>query len=86
MMAWGKECGSWDTSVDIANLEKFDFNEVPEDHFVTTTWHDDEPLSVIFWFSKHNACHSTQEIEYTIVFHLSKTCKKDEITSEYSNA
>ena len=30
MMAWGVECSDWDTSVDEANLEAHDYNDVPD--------------------------------------------------------
>jgi len=44
MAAWGFDCSSWDDSVDYANLSAFNFGEIPEDAFVMTTWHADEPL------------------------------------------
>ena len=44
MMIWGRECSSWDDSVDLANLEDFGFGEIPDDKFVMTTWNEDEPL------------------------------------------
>jgi hypothetical protein len=34
MMAWGHECSLWDDSVDFANLEVFNFGEVPDRNFV----------------------------------------------------
>jgi hypothetical protein len=39
-MAWGPGCSSWDDSVDMANIEQFEFKEVPKNKFVMTTWHD----------------------------------------------
>src|SRR3954463_12099376 len=51
MMAWGANSGSWDDSVDWANLAKFDYAGIPDDKSVMTTWHDDEPLSETFWFA-----------------------------------
>jgi len=86
MMAWGLDCGSWDTSVDIANLEIFDFKEVPEESYVSTSWHDDEPLSEVFWYSKHCAFHSTVEIENTVLLHISEIDKRSQYLSEYTNA
>ncbi|ACA85266.1 DUF7684 family protein [Shewanella woodyi] len=86
MMAWGIECGSWDTSVDIANLEKFDFNEIPEENLIITIWHNDEPLSEVFWYSKHCAFHSTVEIENTVLLNISAIDKSNQYLSEYINA
>lgn len=36
MMAWGKDCSSWDCSVDLANIDLYE-DEIPEDGFVITT-------------------------------------------------
>jgi hypothetical protein len=49
MMAWGKDCSLWDDSVDVANLEANNWEDIPVDKAVTTTWHEDEPLSDVFW-------------------------------------
>lgn len=86
VMAWGKNGGSWDTSVDLANLELFDYNEIPDENFVSTTWHDDEPLSEVFWFSKRLAFHRDVELEHTVVLHISPVNKYKEYSIEYKNA
>ena len=71
MMAWGKECSTWDDSVDTANLEIFNYKNIPDDKFVMTTWHEDELLKEVFWFSKHSADHPEIEISSTLVLHIS---------------
>ena len=86
MMAWGKECSTWDNSVDFANLETFNFENIPDDKFVYTTWHEDEPLKEVFWFSKHSADHPEIEISSTLVLHISNQNKKTELTIENENA
>ena len=48
MMAWGLDCSSWDDSVDVANLEMFDFGEIPDEGFVMTTWHEKDSLLEAF--------------------------------------
>ncbi|MDP3868955.1 hypothetical protein [Phenylobacterium sp.] len=59
--------------MDAANLsalggeEALGGKEIPDDDFVMTTWHDDEPLSETFWFSEHSACHPTIPINETII-------------------
>lgn len=40
MLAWGLKCSEWDDSVDHANLEKFDYGDIPDEDFVMTTWHE----------------------------------------------
>lgn len=59
MMAWGQECITWDDSVDHATLRKFKYGEVPDDHFVMTTWHENEPLCEVFFYARMCACHPT---------------------------
>ncbi len=86
MMAWGLDAGSWDDSVDIANLEVFDYEEIPEQNFVMTTWHDNEPLSEVFVFSKSNAFHSAVDISDTLIVHISLASREKEFVSAYAGA
>ena len=86
MMAWGKDCSSWDDSVDLANLEAFDYKDIPEDKFVMTTWHEDEPLKEVFWFSKNNAFHPEVELPNTLLLHIAQKNREQEMLSEYSGA
>jgi len=84
MMAWGNKCSSWDDSVDNANLEEYNFEEIPENKFVMTTWHEDEPLKEVFFFAKHNGFHSEVELENTLLLHVSNTNKEKEFKNEYA--
>jgi hypothetical protein len=86
MMAWGENCSSWDDSVDMANIQQFGFSEIPEDRFVMTTWHSNEPLTEVFWFSKNNAYHPTVNLERTLLLHVSSSSKEAELMKEYANA
>ena len=84
MMAWGKECSSWDDSVDNANLAEFNYEEIPKDKFVMTTWHDNEPLKEVFFFSKYNGFHPNVELENTLLLHISNTNKEKDYINEYT--
>lgn len=86
MMAWGTGCNSWGDSVDLANLEAFNYGDIPEDKFIMTTWHEDEPLKEVFWFAKHSAFHSTVELENLLILHISDKNKEKELLSEYASA
>lgn len=79
MIAWGRECGAWDDSVDEANLTAFDYKEIPDDSFVMTTWHEKEPLPEVFWFSEHAALHPTVDLERTLIIHISQNERKEEL-------
>ncbi len=85
MMAWGHDCSVWNDAVDWANLEQFDFGEVPEGSFVMTTWHDKEPLDEVFWFAQHLA--QTDEIKLNnVILHISDEDKQQEFLTRYQAA
>ncbi len=86
MMAWGKDCSSWDDSVDHSNLKEWDYKDIPEDKFVMTTWHDDESLEDVFWFSKHIASHPSVDIRDTLLVHIAQKTKENEFIDLYSRA
>lgn len=58
----------------------------PDDQFVMTTWHADEPLSEVFWFAKHSAFHPTIDLEQTILVHVAATAKEQEFVQAYNEA
>jgi hypothetical protein len=86
MMAWGKSCSSWDDSVDQANLKEFAFGEIPESKFVMTTWHANNPLHEVFWFSKNNAVHPSVDLERSLLVHISSLNKCSELLRAYADA
>ena len=88
MMSWGRSCSSWDDSVDFANLNQFDYGEIPEDKFVMTTWHTNESLEEVFWFAKNNAFHPTVDLKRTVLvlLHISATNRENELMKAYANA
>jgi hypothetical protein len=83
MMAWGEDCSSWDDSVDYANLEKFEYQKIPPESFVTTTWHESESLSEVFWYCKNVAKHGIENLENTLLLHISDTSAQEFITLVY---
>jgi hypothetical protein len=86
MMAWGHNCSSWDDSVDYANLEQFEYQEIPPESFVVTTWHDSESLSEVFEFCKKIAAHNVKNLEDTLMLHISNDNMSDAIKQAYENA
>lgn len=86
MMAWGLDCSSWDDSVDVANLEPFDFGEIPDDQFVMTTWHADESLQEVFRFAKDCAFHPTVELGHTLLVHVSGTAREKQLLQAYNES
>ena len=84
MMAWGPDSSTWDDSVDQANLDVVGYQEIPESKFVMTTWHDNEPLSEVFWFCKRGAIHPAVELETVLLLHLSNESRQDALESEFA--
>ena len=70
-VTWGIECEKWHDSVDGANLKEFDCGDIPEDRFVMTTWHENEPLREAFWFAGQCAFHPTVTLKDTLIVHVS---------------
>ncbi len=86
MMAWGTDSNEWDTSVDLANIEQFNYGEIPEDELVMTTWHENESLNNLFWQSKNSAEHACVEFSNTLILHISPENKEQEYLAMYSSA
>lgn len=86
VLAWGLDCSSWDDSVDEANLEAFDYEDIPEDKIVMTTLHEDEDLDEVFWFAKHRAAHPVVTLNTTLILHISTENKKDEMEAAFAQA
>ena len=86
MMAWGEKCITWDDSVDIANLEQFDYGDIPEEKSVITTWHENEPLREVFWFSKHDAFHPVVDIKNSLLLHISSENSEQYLLEKYAKA
>jgi hypothetical protein len=85
-MAWGPDCRSWTEAVDLANREAFDTQAIPSESLVMTTWHEDESLAEVFWFSKHTAMHPCSSLANTLVLHLSPTERQAELAALYEAA
>jgi hypothetical protein len=86
MMAWGRGCSEWDDSVDHANLNVFDYGEIPDDSFVMTTWHEHDSLPQVFWYCEHSAFHPTVDLERTLIIHVSPNDRREELLETFLGA
>jgi len=84
MMAWGRECCSWDDSVDWANIDRFDDKPIPNDELVITTWHERESLVEVFCFARTIAKHRSVELHRTIILDISAVTRMDELLGLYN--
>ena len=86
MMAWGQGAEVWHDSVDWALLTIHDFNEVPDDKLVMTTWHDNEPLAEVFWFSDYCARHDAAPEMDTWIIDIHADDRQALILEDYAAA
>ena len=86
MMAWGPGCSAWDDSVDYANAEAFEFNEIPGESDAMTTWHENESLHEVMWFAKNCASHPSVELTRTLLLHLGESPREQAIIASYRAA
>jgi hypothetical protein len=81
--AWGKKCEAFHDGVDWAILKRHNFSEIPDDQFIMTTWHDDEPLTEAFWFCRFAAFHPEMELPCAYIVHIAPAARKEELISMY---
>ena len=86
MMAWGDDCSAWGDSVNLANRQAFETDEIPDASLVMTTCHDDETLRETFWFSKHSAMHPCCQLEHVVLLHLAPVSREQDLIAEYQDA
>lgn len=86
MMAWGAECSSWNDSVDWANHSVVGLDDIPDNQFVMTTWHEDESLSDTFWFAGFTAHHPTVPLEHVAIIDIGPTHRERQMLQAYKEA
>ncbi len=86
VVAWGTECEKWHDAVDWAVLETFDYGDIPDDKFVMTTWHADEPLTEALWFAGNCACHPVVELERTVFLHVANEANEEEMIATFATS
>ncbi len=84
--ACGVDCSIWHDCVDVAVLEKFDFKGVPNEEFVMTTCHENEPLEEAMWFAHHGAGHPFAVFERCHILHLAHNAEQQRMLARYEAA
>lgn len=85
-IALGAECEKWHDAVDWANLETFDYGNIPDEKFVMTTWHSDEPMSEALRFAGNFAFHPVVELQRTVILHVATQAKPEELILIYAES
>lgn len=86
VVAWGVDCEKWHDSVDWAVLELFEFGDIPDDRFVMTTWHSNEPISEAFWYAGHCAAHPDVDLTDTIIVHVAAEAQCSAVLQAYHDS
>jgi hypothetical protein len=86
VVAWGLDCETWHDSVDSAVLEVFNYGEIPNDQFVMTTWHNNEPLSEALWFAEQCAFHPDVELTETVILHIAVEARASQMLQSYRDS
>ena len=85
-LAWGKDSESWHDAIDDAYLEATNYEDVPEEQQVLSTWHEDEELGEVFWFARHRAVHPAHELRDTLILHIADTPRREELEAGFRDA
>jgi hypothetical protein len=86
LLAWGKDCEAWHDMVEDAALEAYDYEDVPDEHQVVATWHEDEERDEVFWFAKHRAVHPSHSFKATVILDIGPAGRREQIEQEYADA
>ena len=70
----------------MANIEAFDFGDIPDQHFIPTSWHADDPIEEVFGFCKHNAAHPAVDLKQTVFLHIADAANEDALLQAYAAA
>ena len=57
---------------------------MPDDRFVMTTWHADEPLEEAMWFCQNCAEHPDVPLSRTLILHIAESPDKHRLLTQYA--
>ena len=86
LQAGGKELESGEEAFEVAWLERFDYEDIPEDQAVLATSHEDEELSEVFWFARHRTHHPAHALQSVLILHIADEARQEELVQMLENA
>jgi len=86
LLAWGKDAEAWSEAVQDASQEAFNYEEIPQEHVVVTTAHEDEELEEVFWFARHRAAHPACTLSRTLILHLAASPGREALEAAWTDA
>ena len=87
VMAWGEQCEVFHDIVDRTSIDRHDY-DVPAENFIMTTWHDNESLESVFWYSQFCADFSYDEVELqrSLIIHISRIGRETEYLDLFAHS
>jgi hypothetical protein len=84
-LAWGKDCAAWHEALDDAFLEATNYEDVPAERALISTWHEDDDLDEVFWFARHRAAHAA-DLKQTLILHIADTPRREALEAQFRAA
>lgn len=84
-VAWGDECSAWDDSVD-ESARALHGDDLDDDEFVMTTWHENESIDEAFWFAGICAGHPTIDLNRIILIDITDKERREFLLARYAEA
>ena len=81
-MTWGNDCRAWQDAINLANLQAFGFDDIPDDQLIITTSHPDEALADVFWFAKYTAMHPCHALTHIQLLHIGSENREKELLGQ----
>ena len=67
-------------------MEEYNYEEIPDENFVMTTWHENEPLEEVIGFAKISASHPDVELQNILLLHIASHRNEKNILDIYQRA
>ncbi len=75
----GKNCEKWHDYADEIHISLYSDFQVPDSEHVMTTWHDNEPLEEVIWFTLNNTNFDSYEFNKFLFIQIDTKFSQDEI-------
>ena len=86
LLAWGPDCSLWDDVMDESTVMRQISGELPEDHLIVTTWHDEDTLAEFLAHCKHHSDHPDLDLRRTLLLHIGAEPRELALLRSYEQA
>ena len=83
LAAWGIDCSGWDDAMDWANIAMFWPGDIPEAHFIVTSWYEDVALEEFYAYCKLAPEFSSRPIAHHLLLHIGAESREQELVEAW---